>query len=461
MPIAKHAERSAEAFEALRARLAGQVAVPGDAGWDEARQAWNLSVDQRPVAVALPETAEDVVEIVSYARRQGYRIAPQGTGHAAAPMGSLDDAILLKTVRMRGVQIDPEARAARVEAGVIWIEAVEAAAEHGLAALAGSSPDVGVVGYSLGGGLSWLARKHGLAANSVVAVELVTADGQLIRADAEEHADLFWAIRGGGGSFGAVTALEIQLYPITEVYAGALFFPVERASEALQAWREWAHDVPDELTSVGRVMQFPPIPEVPEPLRGNSYAIVETIFIGDESAGAELVRPLRELGPAMDTIATIPVTRLAELHMDPPQPVPAVGDGLMLAELPAEAVDAVVELAVGSPLLSLEIRQLGGALAETKPEHGALASLDGAYLAFGVGIAMTPEMAEAVEAHLDRVHETLASWKSRQMFMNFRERATGSGEFYRPEVYRRLMDVKARYDASELMRSNHPVPPRR
>jgi hypothetical protein len=451
-------ERTAE-IDGLRARLAGDLVTPGDSAWDVARQAWNLAVDQRPVAVALPHTAADVVEIVRHAAGHGYRVAPQGTGHGAAPMGSLGGTILLRTSRLRGLEVDPESRIARVEAGVLWLEAVEAAAEHGLAALAGSAPDVGVVGYTLGGGVSFLSRKHGLAANSVVAVELVTGGGELIRADAENHSDLFWAARGGGGNFGVVTALEFRLFPIAEVYAGALYFPVERASEVLQAWREWTREVPDELSSLGRVMQFPPIPEVPEPLRGNAFAIVETVFIGDEAAGAELVRPLRELGPTMETLATIPVTKLSELHMDPPQPVPGVGDGLALSELPAEAVDAVVELAVGSPLVSLEIRHLGGALAEPKPEHGALGSLEAPYLVFGVGMAMSPEMGAAVDAHLNRVHEALSPWKASRTSVNFRERASEPPAFFAPEVHERLREVKARYDAADVIRANHPLAP--
>ena len=188
------------------------------------------------------------------------------TGHNAAAMGSLAHTVLVKTERMRGVEIDPANERARVEAGVLWAEVSEAAAAHGLAALAGSSPDVGVVGYSLGGGIGWLARRYGMAANSVLAVEVVNADGELIRVDADNEPELFWALRGGGGAFGVVTALEFRLYPITEVHAGVLFFPIERGSEVLRAWRSWIQDVPDEVTSVGRFLQFPPIPDIPEPL---------------------------------------------------------------------------------------------------------------------------------------------------------------------------------------------------
>src|SRR5213593_65750 len=249
----------------LNEELEGIVVVPGDPHWDAARQAWNLAVDQQPTAVVLAETAEDVATVVRYARANGLRVAPQGTGHNAPTLPPLQDTILLKTSAMRGVEIDPVARLARVEAGVIWVEVVEAAAEHGLAALHGSSPDVGVVGYSLGGGMGWYARKLGLAANSVTAIEVVTADGRIARVDRQNEPDLFWALRGGGGGFAIVTAIEFRLYPIEEVYAGILFFPIERASEVLHAWREWLPTAPEEVTSVGRLLQLPPIPEIPEP----------------------------------------------------------------------------------------------------------------------------------------------------------------------------------------------------
>ena len=298
---------------ALRAAIEGDVVTPADETWDEARLAWNLAVDQRPLAVVLAHSPEDVVEVVDYARSRGITVAPQGTGHFAPARGSVDGSILLRTDRMRGVSIDADARIARVEAGVLWQEVADAAAEHGLAGLAGSSPDVGVVGYSLGGGIGWLARRYGAAANSVVAVELVTADGRLVRADGETYADLFWAVRGGGGSFGIVTALEFRLYPVSEIYAGVLFWPLQRAREILGAWRDWADTVPNEVTSVGRVMHFPPLPMIPEPLRARSFVIVEAAILGSEDEARKLLQPLRELGPEMDTVATIPAKRLSEV----------------------------------------------------------------------------------------------------------------------------------------------------
>jgi FAD/FMN-containing dehydrogenase len=218
--------------------LEGKVVTPEHGAWETARRAWNLAVDQLPAAIVYVESPADVAAAARLATKTGLRIAAQGTGHNAAPFGDLSDTVLIKTERMRGVRIDPISRIARVEAGVLSLELVEAAAPHGLAALAGSSPDVGVIGYTLGGGISWLGRKLGLAANSVVAVELVTADGSIVRADRDNEPDLFWAVRGGGGNFGVVTALEVRLFPITEVYAGILWYPLEAGGEVLCAWME-------------------------------------------------------------------------------------------------------------------------------------------------------------------------------------------------------------------------------
>ncbi|HEY1367930.1 MAG TPA: FAD-binding protein [Gaiellaceae bacterium] len=457
----KATQRAEEApdVHALRARVAGRVAVPGDEDWDAARQAWNLAVDQRPALVVLAESAEDVVETVRFAADNGFRVAAQGTGHNASPLGDLSDTVLLKTSRMRAVEIDPEARRARVEAGTLWAEVTAAAAEHGLAGLAGSSPDVGVVGYTLGGGVSWLSRRFGLAANSVHAVELVTADGELVRADRDHHPDLFWALRGGGGSFGIVTALEFELYPIREVYAGAMFWPLDRAAEILAAWRDWAETTPDEVTSCGRLLNIPPLPEIPEPLRGRSFVVVEAVYLGDEAEGAELISPLRELGPQIDTVTTIPVAALEKLHMDPEHPVAGVGEGMLLRTLPAEAIDiAVAAVAGDSPLFGLEFRQLGGALGRVAPGHGAIAGLDAGYAMFSGGVAMTPEQKTGVYVHLGRLLTALKPWDSGRTYMNFAERRTEGSRLFPELTWRRLMMIKAQYDPLDVIRSNHPIP---
>jgi hypothetical protein len=444
----------------LRNLLDGDVVAPGESDWDEARLAWNLTVDQQPAAVVLAESAEDVAATVAFAKAHALRVAPQGTGHGAAAIGDMSDTILLKTERMRGVTIDPERRIARAEAGVIWIEVVEAAAEHGLAALAGSSPDVGVVGYTLGGGLSWLARKHGIGANQVTAIEAVTASGDVVRTDWANEPDLFWALRGGGGSFAIVTAIEFNLFPLSEVYAGILWFPVDRAAEILKAWRAWTDELPDEMTSVGRILQFPPIPEIPEPVRGQSFVVVQTIWSGDNLAeGARLVEPLRTLGPVMDTVMTIPVPELSRLHMDPEGPAPGVGDGGMLDDVDDHLIDLFVEQVVGSPILSAEIRHLGGAVARRDSRHGAVDAWEAPYVMFAVGIAPFPEAAKAVERSVAQLRDVLEPWEAEHTYLNFAESRRKASRLFSSASYHRLRRIKAIVDPTDLVRSNHPIPP--
>jgi hypothetical protein len=437
------------------------IVLPGDTAYDEARLAWNLAVDQQPTAVAIPESPSQVAAAVALARRSGLRVAPQSTGHAASPMGPLDDALLLKTSKLRQVEIDPDARIARAGGGARWTDVTTAAAEHGLAALSGSSPDVGVVGYTLGGGMSWLARKYGFAANHVRAVELVTAEGRQVRADAGNHPDLFWALRGGGaGNFGVVTAIELELFPIREVFAGMLLFPIERASEVLRAWREWAQFVPDEVTSLGRLLWLPPIDEVPEPMRGRAFVGVEAAALLDASEGEKLVASLRALGPEVDTFATIPPVQLSHLHMDPPQPVPGAGNGMLLDDFCGEAIDAVLG-AVGtqqrSPLVSLEVRHLGGALKRSLPGQGAAGSLQAGFAVYSVGMAPVPQAKAAVEAVLAGVGQALAPWESSRTCANFAEVRTDGDRLFGELAHMRLRGVKEAYDPTGLFRANHPV----
>lgn len=433
---------------------------PGDERYDEARQAWNLAVDQRPAVVARPETVEDVQAIVAHARLVGLHVAVQGTGHGAAARGDLAGAVLVDMSRMTGVEVDPEARVARVGAGTIWQDVVDAAVPHGLTALHGSAHDVGVVGYTLGGGMGWLARKHGLSSSKVVAVELVTAAGEHVRADAENEADLFWAVRGGGGSFGVVTSIEIELLPVTEVFAGWLAWPVDRAEEVLGAWAAWTETVPDEMTSLGRLLQLPPIPDIPEPLRGRQLVVVEAAYLGDELSGRELLAPLLALGPELDTFAVVPAAALATLHQDPPKPAPGVGNGWLLEGFDAAAAAALVRTAAmdgTSPLLSVEVRHAGGAIGRPDPRGGALSHLPDPYVLFAIGIPMGPVTPPAIDGRLDELAGALAPWASGRSYLNFAERRTDTRAFFPAATHDRLVAVRRAVDPDGLLRANHPV----
>jgi FAD/FMN-containing dehydrogenase len=449
-------------IDALRSRFRGRLVEPGEPDWRSATQAFNLAVVQEPALVAIPADEHDVITIVNYAREQGLQVAPQRTGHNAEPLGTMDDVVLVRTDDLRGVEIDERRRVARVRAGSKWEDVVPRASELGLAALHGSTPDVSVAGYSLGGGVGWYSRKLGLSADSVLAIELVTADGRLRRVDADNDPDLFWALRGGGGNFGVVTALEIRLYPIPELYAGVLFFPWERSREVLHAWLDWTYTLPDEVTSVGRILQFPPLPEVPEPVRGQKFVVVEAFMLTDEREGSKLLEPIRALGPAMDTVAMVPPAGIAETHMDPPDPVPYTGAGQMLGDLGHEAIDAFVDVTgpgSGSELISAEIRHVGGALARPQPGQGALGTLDSAFLTFAVGIAADEASLRTNNERLDLLGRTFAPYENGRQYLNFTEETTDPARFYRRDAWRRLREVKAAYDPGELFRANHPIPP--
>lgn len=452
--------------QALRGLCGGAVHLAGDPGYDAARMPWNVAVDQRPAAVALPRHAQDVVDVVRAAAAAGLRVAPQGTGHGAGALadGPLDDVVIVRTSEMSAVSVDPVARTARAEGGALWQDVVEAVSPHGLAALHGSSPDVAVTGYSLGGGLGWYARKLGLATNSVTAVELVTADGSLVRADARTHRALFWALRGGGGSFGVVTAIEFRLHPIPDVYAGMLLWDRERAPEVVRAWARWSATAPDEVTTSLRVMSFPPIPELPEFLRGRQLVVIDGAVLADDTTAESVLAPLRALAPEMDTFARVPSAALTRLHMDPEGPTPAVAGATVLDELPEAAVEAfLAQVGPGSTssLLSAELRQLGGALARKHPGSGALPRVRGAYAGFFVAMAPTPEMAAQGRADARALAEALEPWSSGRTLLNFTEERTDTRTAYGTGAWARLRTIRAMVDPDGLFVANHPVPGRR
>jgi FAD binding domain len=441
--------------------IAGRIATPDDPDWDEARAAWNLAADQRPDAVVFVESGDDIAATVRFAAGNELKVAAQGTGHGAGSLASLEGMILLKTERMRGVEVDPEARTARVEAGVWGAELGAAAGEHGLCFLPGSSPDVGVTGYTLGGGLSWLGRRHGFACNRVAAIELVTADGESRTVDADNDADLFWALRGGGGGYAVVVALQVELLPIAEVYAGALLFPAEVGAAGVRAYRDWAAGVPEEVSSVVRFLTPPPIPDVPEPLRGRPLLTIDAACIGTQAEGEATIAPLREIGePIMDTFAWMPTAGLSRIHMDPENPVPGVGDGMTVRELSDEAIDAFVGVAgpdSGSPLLLSELRQLGGALSRPAEDGGALSHLDAGFVMYSVGMALTPELTDAVKAQLDRIEQTMAPWKAEGGYYNFRDRPCDVDAILPADVCTRLAEVKREWDPEGRIVANHAV----
>lgn len=449
---------TAPKLDALRKRCDGEVVGPGDERWDTARVAWNLAVDQQPAAVVLATSVDDVSETVRHAAEQGLTVAPQATGHNAGPL-DLSGSVLVKTTAMTGVKVDPQTRRARVGAGALARDLAGAAAEHGLAPLGGSSPDVSVVGYSLGGGLGWLGREYGLQCHRITGATMVLADGTITEVSEDSDPELLWALRGGGGNLGIVTELELELVELTEVVAGAVAWDWSRSSEVLHRWAEWAEDAPEVVTTSFRILQLPPLPQIPEPIRGRQLAMVDGA-ICDPGRADEILAPLRELQPEIDMFGPVPTPALCHIHGDPEEPVPSVSASRMLDALPAEALDALADVAgpeSGSPLLFTELRQLGGALGRPGVRDGALASLDGRYVLMALAMAMEPAMAEAGQAYAGTVAETLAPWAADRIYLNFTEQAADVQRAYAPEAWERLQEVRSRVDPDGVVRANHAV----
>jgi FAD/FMN-containing dehydrogenase len=437
----------------------GRMVRPDDADWDEARSAFNVLIDQRPEAIAFPADEREVAAVIAYARERDLRVAAQATGHNPGPLGSLEGTLILNTSALTGVSIDAGARRVRVGAGTKWEKVTPRLSELGLAGLHGSSPDVGIVGYSLGGGIGWLARKHGMQTNAVSAIELVTAEGELIRTDPAHDPELFWALRGGGGNFGVVTAIEFAVVPVRELYAGALFFEVEQSADVLHAWNELLPTLPEEITSWANVMHFPPLPEIPEPVRGRSFTVVMAAHLGSEAEGRELLAPLRRLGAQMDTFAMQPPVALSQLAMDPPDPLPYAFTHALVDELTAGAIDEMARVAGrGSALGLVQLRHMGGALARHEPGAGARATLPGEVSMIALGVAPDAEAHAAVVAELDAVSAALAPHRAGD-YPNFVEEPADASAFFDAGTWARLRAVKSLYDPQDVFKGNHHVPP--
>ncbi|MFE1440810.1 bagremycin/ferroverdin biosynthesis FAD-dependent oxygenase BagG/FevA2 [Streptomyces sp. NPDC058739] len=440
----------------LSERLRGRVLLPGDDGFAQELNGFNQITEHSPELIAVVAGAGDVREAVAFAAARGMPVAVQATGHG--PSVAADGGLLISTRRMRGVSIDPVTRTARVEGGTQWFEVVEAAAEHGLAPLNGSSPLTGVIGYTLGGGLGLMARRYGYAADHVTAVEIVTPDARSHRATADQDTDLFWAVRGGKGNFGVVTALEFGLVPVSRLYGGGLFFAGEAASDVLHAWSAWTATAPDELTSSLALLRLPDVEAIPPFLRGTLTVHIRIAYLGSAEDGDKLVAPLRESGPLVfDTLAEMPYTRCGEIHNDPTEPIPYNERSSMLRELDGTAIDALLELAgPGADCIDLvvELRQLGGAVGRPPEVPNAVDHRDAA---FALSTLSLPDNRPPL------VVDGMAAWSTGRRYLNFLaspDTAHLAESGYEPATYARLAGIKAQVDPDNLFRFNHNIVPR-
>jgi FAD binding domain/Berberine and berberine like len=452
-----------EDVEALVTAVAGSVLLPGDAGYDLERAVFNLNHQLLPAVIVVAQCPTDVRAAVSFAAGQRRPVLVKTTGHQM--VGMAEGSVLITTHRMNDIAIDAVTRTARVGAGVIWAEVVQQAAEVGMAPLNGSNPTVGVAGYTLGGGLSpTLGRSRGYAADHVRSLDVVTADSELRCVDAESEPELFWALRGGKGNFGVVTALEFDLFPVSRLYGGGLYFRGEQMADVLRAWTAWHPDTPETMTSSFAALRLPSLPQVPEPLRGVFTVSLRFAYDGTAEDGERLVAPLRAIAPAiLDTVADMPYTDVASIHNEPTEPLPYYERSIMLREFSGEAQDKLVEL-VGpqsdTTMWIAELRALGGAWDREPAVPNAVATRGLPYVLLGVEVgplSEEPRLKRSIAALLDG----MTRWQGDRRLVNnlAPEEASDIPAVYGPERYARLAGVKKMYDPTNMFRLNHNVVP--
>jgi FAD/FMN-containing dehydrogenase len=437
------------------------VLRPGEAGFAEEVTGFNLAHPQEPDVVIAAGSAEDVATAVRWAAAQGMPIAVQATGHGAD--AAMDGGLLISTRTMTEVRVDPQTRTATVGAGATWRDVLTAAAPLGLVGLCGSSTGVGVVGYTVGGGLPVLGRAYGWASERVRSMEVVTADGVLRHVDAGTEPELFWALRGGKSNAGIVTALTFELLPLARIYAGCAFYDGAHAAALLHAYANWTATLPDGMCTALQLLRLPPFPDIPEPLRGRFTVQLCAAWPGDPAEGERLLAPMRAVAPAIvDLIGEMPYAEVDRVFQDPQHPVPAAEECLLLPGLPEGAIGTLLELAgpdATTPLLVVALRHLGGALARPPAVEDAVGARDAAYLLQTVGILAGPH-APDVPAAMAAARAAMSPQSTRRTFVNLH--GTPGDESDRAlawpaQTYERLLRVKRRYDPADLLRYGHAV----
>jgi FAD/FMN-containing dehydrogenase len=446
-------------WERLRGSVAGRLHLPGDPDWVGVSTPWVVNIPQRPAAVLEVADAADVVTAVRFAADRGIAVTAQPRGHAART--TLDDTLLLRTRALDAIDVDVARGTAKVGAGVKWGELMARLDGTGLVALCGSNPDPSVVGLTLGGGVSWFTRKYGFTANSVVGFEVVDPRGNLLSVTRSSDPDLFWALRGGGGDFGIVVSMEVALFLAPSIYGGKLMWPVEQAAAVLKAFRDVAVSAPDELTLWGHVYHFPPLPDLPEPIRGRSFVGVAFAHLGTADEAERLLAPLRAAAPVeLDLVGPVPPSGMGEVAQEPTEPLPSMEFGTLLTGLDDAAIDRIVAV-VGDrercPLIVTQLRGLGGGFARTSPAAGAVAPVGEPFQLFAVGVPAVPELVPVIERTFQALGGAVAGLAVGHALPNFTPDGAPNSLCYPPETLDRLRRIKRERDPLATIRSNKPV----
>ena len=443
----------------LRRRVTGRLTTPADQGWELAKMAWIVNIPQNPMAVLEVHDVDDVIAAVRWAVDHGLRVTAQPTGHGAND--TLEETLLLRTRALGGITVDLERRTAWVGAGVKAGELCAELDDTGLVFLCGSNPDPTVVGMTITGGISWFGRALGLGADSIVTVEIVDGLGRLRRVSATEDPELFWAVRGGGGDFGIITRIEVALHPASGLYGGRLMWPAEKMHEVLTTFRDVTRTAPEELTLWFHTWNFPPFPEVPEPIRGKSFTGVAAAYLGSAEDAEAALAPFREIdGLAMDLMGVLPISQLGSIAEEPTEPMPGMQRSCLLEDLDDDTITALTAVTgpgSGSPLPIVQIRHFGGAMARTPEGAGSHGPVTEPYNLFALGVPAVPELVEVISMFFGRIGAAVAGVASGRTLLNFQESGEDPGLWWSAETRERLVRAKQAADPLQTIRSNRPV----
>jgi FAD/FMN-containing dehydrogenase len=465
MTLTEAVQLNEAGLKELETSFRGQVVRPGDPSYDDHRKVWNGSIDRRPALILRCAGVADVIAAVRFARAIGLPVAVRSGGHSFPGLSVADDALLIDLGLMKGIRVDPEARTARVQAGVLWGELDHETQAFGLATTGGIVTHTGVAGLTLGGGIGWLQRKLGLTVDQLLGVDLVTAEGELVRASESENADLFWGVRGGGGNFGIITEFEFRLHPVgPTVVAGPVFWPMEESPKVLRFYRDWIAEGPEELMTLVIHRKAPPLPFVPSELHGKLIVGVAACYAGTVEEGEKVVRPLKQLGsPAVDACVPKPyVAHQAMLDPSFPHHWWYYVRSCDVAELTDDVIDITVEhsMQIQSPVTSFPIWQMGGAVSHVGDDDTAFNGRHAGHTFNILGATQTAEGFDEEREWAKRFWSVLEPHHT-SVYVNFlmEEGEERVREAYGAEKYDRLKALKRKYDPDNFFRINQNIPP--
>jgi FAD/FMN-containing dehydrogenase len=457
------------AVRRFKSALYGPLIRPGESEYDAARKVWNGMIDRRPALIAQPIDEDDVVMAVNFGREQGLLLAVRGGGHNVAGFGTCDGGLVIDLSRMKEIDVRLKDQTAWAQGGLTWREFDRATQAHGLATTGGLVSSTGIAGFTLGGGIGWLMRKYGLAADNLLSAEVITAQGQRLKAGPYENADLYWGLRGGGGNFGVVTSFEYQLYALGPiVLGGALFYPIEQASELLSFYRQWSQTLPDELTSLVAFLTAPPAPFVPKALVGSKMIAIALCFAGEVEQGQAWVKPLRAGIPAaIDLVGPIPYIALQSMFdASAPRGLRSYWKSEYLADIPADFVKVLADYAgkAPSPLTAVHLQHLGGAIQSKSADETAFSHRDASYVLNIIGGWLEAGQDAKNIRWVRGLWQAVQPFATGAVYLNFMDNNEGEERIraaYGEAKFARLAQLKKKYDPGNLFRLNQNIPPGR